>query len=284
MQTPIPRLVSYSILLTSYFLILLGILGDMAKTQKIVVANWKMNPQTFGEAKDIFAPLKKAYDKYSSVTLVVCPPFLFINNLRRMDLAGRIELGGQDIFYEEYGAYTGEISAEMLKSAGARYVIVGHSERRSLGETDAIVAKKVNAAVKAGLTAVVCIGEAERDLSGSYFEKIEEQLKQSLQGVQKRFAPNLVVAYEPIWAIGKSAKDAMSPSDIRETVIFIRKVLSKLYDADSAFSVPILYGGSVAPQNIEGIIKQGEVAGVLVGRDSLVPPHFIDILKVINNV
>lgn len=256
----------------------------MQKSGKILVANWKMNPQTVGEAKDIFAPLKKTVVKFDNVNVIVCAPFVFINTLRRMDLAGRIPLGGQDVYFEEYGAFTGEISPTMLKSVGASYVIVGHSERRSLGETDALIALKAGAALKAELRTVLCVGEKERDTHGNYLAVLEDQIKASLQGVQKRFLSNLIVAYEPIWAIGKSAKDAMSPSNIRETAIFIRKILAKLHDSETAFKVPVLYGGSVAGANIGAILKEGEIEGVLVGHQSLMPSQMNEMIKVMNNV
>src|SRR3989344_1200543 len=234
----------------------------MKKQKVFVVANWKMNPGTSAEAKILFAKVKRAAGGLRNVLTVLCPPFVFLADFS----GGKSRLGAQDIFWQNDGRFTGEISPEMLKKLGVSYCLVGHSERRLLGETDEVVSKKANAALRDGLKAIVCIGERERDSGGAYFEFLKNQLKKSLAGVSPRFLSDLIIAYEPIWAIGKSFRDSMTPADIRETSIFIRKIVSDIYGQKVAASLPIIYGGSVETENVVGILKEGGVEGVLVGH------------------
>src|SRR3990167_8240806 len=149
----------------------------------------------------------------------------------------------------------------MLKSLGVSYCLVVHSERRAIGETDEDVSKKVNAALRESLKVIVCIGERERDSSGAYFEFLKNQLKKSLAGVQPRFLSDLIIAYEPVWAIGKSFRESMTPDDIREMTIFIQKVLSDSYDRKMVAAIPIIYGAAVEPENVAAVLQEGEVAG-----------------------
>lgn len=250
----------------------------MKKKKVLVLGNWKMNPPTIAEAKILFKKVSRMTGRLRNVETVICPPFIFLHAFA----GSRVTLGAQDVFWQNGGRFTGEVSPEMLKNIGVSYCLVGHSERRVLGETDEEISKKANAALREGLKAVVCIGERDRDSGGLYFDFLKNQLKKSLAGIQRRFLLDLIIAYEPVWAIGKSAQDSMNPRDIRETVLFIRKVLSDMYDAEAVANIPIIYGGSVEPENISEVLREGETAGVLVGHKSLIAEDFVAILKSAN--
>lgn len=251
----------------------------MQKKKQLIIGNWKMNPWKAEDARKIFDGIKKEGGKLAHVQTVICPPFVFLSDLSKKVSGHRVVLGAQDVFSEMEGAYTGEVSPLMLASAGAKYVIVGHSERRALGETDEMVNKKVFAALKMGLTAVLCVGETERDAEGKYFQFVKTQVETALAKIPKRMLSTLVIAYEPVWAIGAKAKGAVTPSDLVEMTLFIRKTLADMFDRSIAQAVPILYGGSVDDKNAESFLKEGEADGLLVGRASLDPKKFITILK-----
>ncbi|TSC67824.1 MAG: triosephosphate isomerase [Parcubacteria group bacterium Gr01-1014_73] len=249
------------------------------KDKKIIVANWKMNPSTVAEARRIFAAAKRAAAKIRRATVVICPPFLYLPALAKAAKNTRnIALGVQDIFWEIAGSYTSQISPVMILNADAQYAIVGHSERRVLGETDSQVAKKAILALKLGLRAIVCVGENLRDEKGEYLGFLKNQIRNSLQGVTGKLLENLIIAYEPVWAIG--GREAMKPEQVEEMGIFIRKILADIYEQEAAFKVPILYGGSVDAKNAEAIVYQGNVQGLLIGRQSLEPESFKAILSV----
>lgn len=249
----------------------------MKKNRKIIVGNWKMNPSSVEEAKDIYGKVSRKMSKTKNVQMIVCPPFVYLPLFGGRSTKN-LSLGAQDVFWQNEGKFTGEISPKMLKDVGVNYAIVGHSERRALGETDEIVAQKVNVAIKQDLKVILCIGESARDGSGAYFEFLKVQLTKSLSLVQKKNIGNVLIAYEPVWAVGKSWKEAMTANDIRETAIFIRKVLSDIYDQKTVADVPVLYGGAVEAENSPSIFKDGGVDGVLVGHKSLVFPDFIEII------
>jgi triosephosphate isomerase (TIM) len=182
------------------------------------------------------------------------------------------------VFFETKGSYTGEVSAPMLASIGTEYVIVGHSERRARGENNEIVNRKVRVALLEGIDVVLCIGEEARDHGGEYLLFLTEELISALSGLKKDSLKHIAIAYEPIWAIGKTSKDAMKPSDMHEMSLFIRKILTDRYDRATALSVPILYGGSVEVENSETLLRGGEIDGFLVGHASLDPESFKEIL------
>lgn len=251
--------------------------------KKIVVANWKMNPTTLVEAEKLFDGVKKKASRLSNVQTVLCPPFVYLTELFVTYSGNKIKFGAQDVFWEEKGARTGEISPLMLKSIGVEYSIIGHSERRELGEDNDMVHKKVLAALKAGLYVVLCVGEKERDDNALYLSFLKEELQSALIGVSKNQLNNIIIAYEPIWAIGKGAKAAMQPSDIHEMSLFIKKILVEKYGKSLGLKVPILYGGSVVPTNVETMFSRGAVNGFLVGGASLDVDSFDFILKHVNN-
>ncbi len=253
------------------------------KTKKIIVANWKMNPRTMREACGIFQKIKRKAETLTRVETVVCPPFIFLKkNNKKVTRA--CALGAQNVFWQSEGAYTGEISPAQLYAAGASYVILGHSERRALGETDEIIQKKIRVALEYRLNVILCIGELLRDIHGEYLSVLKNQLKHGLSKIPVKLLTRLIIAYEPVWAIGIAAKSADTPEAFFETAIFIRKVLSDLFGKKFAFNVPILYGGSVSAHNAEGFLKDGGASGLLVGRASLEPQEFNEILDIAQGV
>ncbi len=247
------------------------------KKRKLVVANWKMNPLSLTEAKQIGKSIRGHSRSFQS-KVVICPPFVYLNELKSVIVKDKISLGGQDAFFESKGSFTGEISPEMLKNMGADHVIMGHSERRAMAETSEMVAKKVLAAFKAGLSVILCVGEKERDDHGHYLAFLKEQLSTSLKGVSKKYSAKLSIAYEPIWAIGKG-HEAMTPHDVHQMSIFIRKHLIHIYNSVAAGEIKVIYGGSVDSTNAYAIVHEGEVDGLLVGRDSLNAKDFSIIVK-----
>lgn len=253
----------------------------MAKrSKKILIGNWKMNPETLSGAKEIVRSVRASAKLSTKVTTVICPPFPYLSSIAQG--GNSIKIGAQNVFFENRGAFTGEVSPSMLITLGVSYVIIGHSERRRLGETDDVIAKKALASAQYGLKVVLCIGETTRDENGDYLRAIEAQLSGSLAKFSKKHVSNLIVAYEPVWAIG--AEKAMDEREVHETTIFIRKILSNLYGRNEAAAIPILYGGSVAPDNASDIVKKGEVNGLLVGRESLNPKNFGMIMKGLNSI
>ena len=257
----------------------------MKNRKHLVVANWKMNPISPEEAKQIISATRKTAKELKRTEAVICPPFIYLPFVKP-EPKEKIYAGAQNIFWQASGTYTGEVSSEMIRQSGASFVIVGHSERRNLGETDEIVAKKANAALSAGLQTIVCIGEKSRDQSGDYLDFLRKQMAGSLVGIKKRFLPDLIIAYEPLWAISKSnaPEEAMKHGDVEETALYIKKVLSEIFGKDWIGNIRILYGGSVNSQNGGMIVGGGKVDGLLVGRESLNGKSFGDLLKSVDAV
>ena len=250
---------------------------------KLIVANWKMNPDKLSDAKSLFSATKRQSTKFRKSKVVICPPSIYIQGFSN-HTGTSFQLGAQDVFHSNKGSFTGKVSTQMLVDLKVTYVIVGHSETRSLGETDKIVAKKVKAVLESGMTAILCIGESERDDDGNYLRFLEGQIKDSLSGVGKKYLKKIFVAYEPIWAIGKKADESVSPQELHQMTIFIRKTLAKLYGKKYGLPIPILYGGSVEPENSMSLIyhtDHTDIAGFLVGHASLDPKHFGLILETI---
>jgi len=255
----------------------------MNKNKKIIVGNWKMSPNSLREAEDTFLAIKKKASALRNVQTIICPPFVYIPDLARHVSGHRVLVGAQDVFYEKGGAFTGEVSTKQLASVKARYVIIGHSERRAAGETDEVIAKKITAALKEKLNVILCVGESERDDHGDYTRFIVGQVKSALARIKKAQLANLVIAYEPIWAIGKSAPHPATPADALEISILIRKTIADMFHKKDAFNIPILYGGSADDKNAGGFLREGEADGLLVGRASLDSKKFNAILDTANN-
>ncbi len=252
---------------------------------KIIVGNWKMFPETLKEAEVIVRAVKKEAVRATKTRVVVCPPHVFLSPVKKIAAKSRLLVGAQNSFWEEKGARTGEISPSQVRSVGASYVILGHSERRALGEDDATAAKKVALAAKQGLTVVLCVGERERTgEEGGHYRIVRDQLLASLAGVPAKAASSLVIAYEPVWAIGTQAKRAATPEDFREIAILVRKNLTDIFGKKAAFAIPVLYGGSVDEHNAGGFITGGGADGLLIGRVSLDPLQFNAIIRLANTL
>lgn len=248
----------------------------------MIVGNWKMNPTTKEEARRIFVAIKKTASKASNILTVICPPLPYISIIGRQVLTYPLALGAQNVHHEYSGGFTGEVGASMLGSVGVSYVIIGHSERRQSGESDEVVAQKCVTSLKAGLNVILCIGEKEHDTQGNYLDFLKNQIKTSLYKVERRFIKNVIIAYEPIWAIG--GKISMASADIYEMTIFIKKVLSDIYGQEDAMKTKILYGGSVNFRDAKEIIVTGKVDGLLVGRESVNPEGFVEIIKTVDEI
>lgn len=240
--------------------------------KSLIVANWKMNPASQKEAKALFEGIKKKV-KTKNSDVVICPPFVYL------PLFKGLTLGAQDCSFEEKGAFTGEISAQMLKDLKIEYVIIGHSERRKhFLETDEIINKKIKKVLAVKLKVIFCVGEtAEEKDAGKKIEVSERQIIQGLKGVTKEEIKNITIAYEPVWAIGTGKN--CSVDETMSSVLFIKKVVSKLYNREIADNTRILYGGSVKSDNSALYIKNAGVNGLLVGGASLNAEEFGRIVK-----
>jgi len=241
----------------------------------LIAANWKMNT-TPSEAVDLVKQMLPALDAVSGVETLICPPFISLVAVSELLRQSRVMLGAQNAYFEDKGAFTGEISSLML-SGLCRYVILGHSERRSLfGESSQVVNKKVKAAIKSGLKPILCVGESLTDNDGGRTESVvTDQIGESLDGILE--AAGLVIAYEPVWAIGTGR--AASGTQANSTIKMIRDVLATLIGRQTADATRILYGGSVNADNIAEFIEQPEIDGALVGGASLKAAEFVGIVK-----
>lgn len=243
----------------------------------VIAGNWKMNPPRPTEATTLALAVREVADTLPDVTTVICPPTLFLADVRRAAGGGRLYVGAQTMHWEESGAYTGETSPSMLRGL-ADYVIIGHSERRQYdGETDEKVGRKVAAAVGVGLRPIAAVGErAEERRAGETAAVVERQLRAALAGLERIAGTGLVVAYEPVWAIGTG--DAASGDDAQEVAAQIRDILREV-DPDGADEVPIQYGGSCTPDNAAEYLAQPDIDGALVGGASLKAEAFGGILR-----
>ncbi len=244
----------------------------------IIAGNWKMY-KTIGEAISLVTLLKRSVYKEENIDIVVCPPFIALGEVNEVLSGSNVMLGAQDVYWESQGAYTGEISALMLKDVGCRFVIVGHSERRNyFNETNEMVNKKAKAVLAAGLFPIVCVGERldERE-AGRTFEIVKNHIENSLAGFNKQEIITITIAYEPVWAIG-TGKTA-TPEQAQEVHSFIRRLLEEKYDKNTAQAVRIQYGGSVKPDNIASLITMEDIDGALVGGASLDAEKFSQIVK-----
>lgn len=244
----------------------------------IIAGNWKLN-KTNQEAVDLVTLLKRNLNDITEVDVVVCPVATALSDINDILGESNIGLGAQNIYWEESGAFTGEVSASLLKDIGVQYVIVGHSERRQyFGETDETVNKKIKAVLAQGMTPIVCVGEVlEERESDKTFEVIEKQCTGGLAGFTSEEMEKMIIAYEPVWAIG-TGKTA-TPDQAQEVHQFIRSLLAKLYDDTVAQVVRIQYGGSVKPENSAELMSQPDIDGALVGGASLQADSFSDIVK-----
>ena len=242
----------------------------------LIAGNWKMN-KTVEESLEFAKEFVEAVKDVADRDIMIAPPFTSIYPMAEVLKGTNVNLGAQNMYFEEKGAFTGEISPLMLKDAGCKFVILGHSERRYIfGETDELINKKVISAVSHGLIPVLCVGELlEERESGKTFEVVGRQLSEGLKSVPEN--AEFVIAYEPVWAIG-TGKSA-TPEIAEEVHLFLREKLTELYGKDKADSVRILYGGSVKPENVEGLMAMENIDGALVGGASLKVDSFEKIVK-----
>ena len=242
----------------------------------IIAGNWKMN-MTPSEARALVEELKPLV-KDAKCEVVVCPPYVDLSAVSELIKDSNIRLGAQNIHWAEKGAFTGEVSANMLKELGVEYAIIGHSERRQyFGETDATVNQRVLAAVKAGLTPIICVGESlaqrEHDLTETY---VAYQVAAAFSGLTAEQAMHCVIAYEPLWAIGTG--NTATSAQAQEVCASIRATLGKLYDLETAKTISILYGGSMNAGNAAELLAQPDIDGGLIGGASLKPVDFSKIV------
>ncbi|WP_396638559.1 triose-phosphate isomerase [Maribacter sp. R77961] len=246
---------------------------------KIVAGNWKMN-KNLDETETLLSALSAKLPD-TDAEVMVAPTYINLTAAVRNLESSKIEVIAQNMHFAESGAYTGEISADMLLNVGINTAIIGHSERRAyFGETDDILAKKVTTALEKGIRVMFCFGEELEDRkSGNHFKVVEEQLKNALFALDNAAWSNIILAYEPVWAIGTG--ETASPEQAQEMHAFIRKTIGEAFDSSVANNVSILYGGSVKPGNAEEIFSKPDVDGGLIGGASLVADDFIAIVKAI---
>lgn len=252
--------------------------------KRILVGNHKMNLLTLAERDNYLSSLLLEAKKISrsALEIVVCPACVHLEKFAKELSAAGMGAGVQNIYAESRGSFTGEISAPMVSSLGATHVIVGHSERRNLfGETNAQSNAKIRAAISAGLNAIYCVGESAKERKeGSLSAVIESQLAEGLEGVAVSQLDKVIVAYEPIWAVGSD--QIPSTDEIMEARILLRKILSRIYGLEKVNGVRILYGGSVKAATAKQLCVEAGMDGVLVGRESLIPGEFLKIGEIIN--
>lgn len=253
----------------------------MKSRNLLIVGNWKMNPTTVAKATTLFTAIDKSVSLAKNVKAVICPPFPYITALHGLKLK-KIGLGAQNISENESGAFTGEVSAEMVRSSGAQYVILGHSEARARGETDELVNTKIKIALEKELKPIVCIGEKQRDEEGVYLSEIKYQIEKALSGITKSSLSSVIFAYEPIFAVGGTK--ALDARGVHEMTIFIKKTIVDFYKLKTAPEITILYGGAVDPLNTFSILNDGQADGLLIGRQSLDAKSFSEIIALAKRV
>lgn len=252
----------------------------------LIVANWKMNPDNLKGSKNLFLSIKKGVRRIKNVKVIICPPFVFLSDLKSRMY--NLEIGAQDCFWEDSktgkGAYTGEISPQMLKSLGCKYIIIGHSERRRyLGETDEMINKKIKKTLSSNLKPIFCIGETKKEKRrGQGLKVLNSQISRGLRGISKKEAKKVVIAYEPVWAIG--TKKPCDTNTLLAQSLVIKGVIKKMFNPEISRKIPILYGGSVVSKNAASFIAEAKVSGLLIGGASLDKKEFTKIVKEVSRV
>ena len=246
---------------------------------KIIVANWKMNPSNFKRVNTLIQGIKREIKKADKAHLIICPPFIYLSSVKKALVKTKIKVGAQDLFWRNTGPFTSAISGIMLRDLGCNYVIVGHSERRIVfGDTSEIVNKKVKAALQSKLNPILCVGEQLKERkSGKTFSILKKELGEGLRGVSRKNIKKVLIAYEPIWAVG--ARKSASSKEILEVTLFIRQIITRLYGKHISKRIKILYGGSVNVRNIRSIISGTPIDGLLIGRASLHSDQLSEIIK-----
>jgi triosephosphate isomerase len=248
----------------------------MKKSIPLIVGNWKLHPATLAEAVTLASAVAKKCAKLEAPYVAVAPGYVHLTGVQKKIAKGPVSLVAQNMSTASVGAFTGEVSVLQLKDAGIEFVILGHSERRAIGETDTEIREKAELALKHRIVPIVCIGEKKRDEKGDYLGFVEKQIIVLTQGMPAAQLKKIVLAYEPIWAIG-TGKTA-TVDDVKEMQIFIESVLTKLFDRKTAQSLRLLYGGSVKPANAQELQMGGGMDGFLVGGASLKAEDFLEII------
>jgi triosephosphate isomerase len=246
--------------------------------QKTIAGNWKMY-KTIPEARELIEALRKNAANIRKTRIIVCPPALAVPEAVQLLKDSNIAVGAQNLYWEKEGAYTGEISAPMIRAAGASFVIIGHSERRQyFGETNETVNLKLKAALKEGLNPIVCVGETlEQRESDQTRQIIEKQIRGAFRDIETGSFLEIIIAYEPVWAIG-TGKTA-TPEQAQEVHAYIRGLVEKMYDRATASQTIIQYGGSVKPENASDLLSQRDIDGALVGGACLKADSFMSIIN-----
>lgn len=246
---------------------------------KVIAGNWKMN-NDLKESEKLIVELRDLLkNEKVKCDVIICPPFTSLSEASKFLEGSSIKLGAQNMYFEESGAYTGEISASMLKSVGCEYVILGHSERRTIfGETDEMINKKIKKALSAGLKPIFCVGELlEEREQGVTKEVVKRQVSAGLKDIPVEQMKNIIIAYEPVWAIG-TGKTA-TPAQAQEVHKYIRDIVEIHYSLEAALNIVIQYGGSVKPDNAKELLSQPDIDGALVGGACLKADSFMGIIK-----
>ncbi|KND46929.1 MAG: triose-phosphate isomerase [Parcubacteria bacterium C7867-004] len=245
----------------------------------LIVGNWKAYVESSAKAKALYAGAKRLSVK-GKHEIVIAPSYPYIGMLAG-GKAGP-SLASQDVSVTTGGAATGEVAAGALKELGVEYVIVGHSERRAQGETDADITEKARHALAHGMTPILCVGETERDSEAQYLKGVRAQISAVMEKLTPKERLTIVIAYEPVWAIGKTGSEAITPSDLGEMILYIRKVLADFVPGRANMKVPVIYGGSVDPLNIRSLASGTGVEGFLVGRASTDVATFSSLVKALS--
>jgi triosephosphate isomerase (TIM) len=250
----------------------------LSNKKPFIAGNWKLH-KTISEAVQLTKKIHKKVKKEKEAEIVIIPPFTALSEVKKVLSKSLILTGAQDVFWDESGAYTGEIAPSMIKDAGCDFVVVGHSERRQyFGDTDEHVNKKIKAALNAGLFPIMCLGESlEERENNETFNKIKKQVSQGLKDLEADQIKNVIIAYEPIWAIGTGR--TATPEQAEEVHAFIRNQLTEMAGKETSSCAIILYGGSVKPKNAFSLIKEKNINGALIGGSSLKADSFVDIIK-----
>ena len=249
----------------------------MKRNISLIVGNWKLNPQSVKDASSLAVGIVRNHKKKAEPYVAIAPTHVHLSEVSQKIKNSSVKLAAQNVSLEPMGAFTGEISAMQLRDLGTEFVIIGHSERRAMGETDAHIQTNALLALKNKLTPIVCIGERKRDSQGEFFSFVESQIRCLCKGLESAQLKKIVIAYEPIWAIG-TGKTATA-GDVREMQLFIKSVITKVFDRKVADSVRLLYGGSVKPNNAAELQREGGMNGFLVGGASLKAKDFLAIIK-----
>ena len=244
------------------------------RRMRVIAGNWKMHT-TLDEAIELVSEMRYGLDEIEGVEKIICPPFISLARIKELVSGSTLKVGAQDVFYEDKGAFTGEISAPMLSDL-CQYVIIGHSERRAyFHESDETVKRKLQAAMRHGLKPILCVGEnLSQNDAGATESVIREEMVRGLDGIT---SSNLLIAYEPIWAIGTGR--AATPAHAQKVMAFIRGLFAEIFNPEAAAELPLLYGGSVTAENIGEFLAQPDIDGALVGGASLKPAQFLSIVR-----